>query len=165
MEDYGAVLPLEDEQPTHTGVELAIFGKFIPHDVWPDQRESQADFLTAYARCGILSRAVVATGVPLSTHYKWLRTDPDYGPQFINARRMAGFVLEEEAIRRAHDGVDKPVYQGGKLAGYVKEYSDTLMIFMLKGLLPDIHRERYDVNVNGSLRINIGGGDDLPDGI
>ena len=42
-------------------------------------------------------------------------------------------MLEDEAKRRAYEGVKKPVYQGGKRVGYVQEYSDTLLIFLLKG--------------------------------
>jgi hypothetical protein len=52
--------------------------------------------------------------------------------------------LEQEARRRAHDGVRKPVYQGGKRVGYIQEYSDTLLIFLLKGLRPEKYRERFE---------------------
>jgi len=36
--------------------------------------------------------------------------------------------LEDEAVRRARDGYDKPVYQQGQCVGHVREYSDTLMV-------------------------------------
>ncbi len=35
-------------------------------------------------------------------------------------------------MRRAVDGVDEPVYQGGKKVGSITRYSDTLLIFLLK---------------------------------
>lgn len=41
-------------------------------------------------------------------------------------------LLEDEAQRRARDGTQKPIYQGGKKVGIVNEYSDTLLIFLLK---------------------------------
>jgi hypothetical protein len=54
-------------------------------------------------------------------------------------------VLEPEAIRRAVTGVDKPVYQGGAKVGTVREYSDTLLIFLLKGGKPAKYRERHEL--------------------
>jgi hypothetical protein len=50
------------------------------------------------------------------------------------------------AIRRAYEGVERPVTVAGKRE-LVREYSDTLLIFLLKGLRPAKYRERYDVVV------------------
>lgn len=52
--------------------------------------------------------------------------------------------LEREAMRRAHEGVRKPVYQGGKRVGFIQEYCDTLLIFLLKGLRPEKYREWFE---------------------
>ena len=41
--------------------------------------------------------------------------------------------LEAEARRRAVEGVRKPVFYQGVICGWVGEYSDTLLIFLLKG--------------------------------
>jgi hypothetical protein len=48
--------------------------------------------------------------------------------------------LEDEAVRRAYEGVERPVFQGGKQVGVVREYSDTLLIFLLKALRPEKYR-------------------------
>ncbi len=59
---------------------------------------------------------------------------------------MAADVLEAEAHRRAVEGVEEPVgWYKGVAGGTVRRYSDVLLIFTLKGLLPDIYRERKDV--------------------
>jgi hypothetical protein len=50
--------------------------------------------------------------------------------------------LEEEMMRRAIKGVAEPVYQGGKLVGTKRNYSDTLAIFMAKGARPKKYREQ-----------------------
>ena len=63
--------------------------------------------------------------------------------------------LEEEAIRRAVDGVDRPVFFQGKIVGYTKEYSDTLLKFLLEAKRPAIYRAR-NINVmapDGSDRV------------
>lgn len=41
-------------------------------------------------------------------------------------------------------GVDEPVYYQGRSVGRVKRYSDVLLIFLLKGIRPDVYRERYE---------------------
>ena len=55
---------------------------------------------------------------------------------------MGGDVLEDEAVRRAKEGVEEPVYQGGKLVGHVQKYSDTLLIFLLKGAKPQKYGDK-----------------------
>lgn len=59
--------------------------------------------------------------------------------------------MEAEAWRRGKTGVLKPVYQGGKKVGSVREYSDTLLIFMLKGTRPEKYRDRQQIDVTASL--------------
>ena len=44
--------------------------------------------------------------------------------------------LEDEAIRRAREGVEEPVFQGGLRCGSVRKYSDLLLIFLLKSRRP-----------------------------
>lgn len=60
-------------------------------------------------------------------------------------------MLEREAFRRAHTGTLKPIYQGGEKVGSVREYSDTLMIFLLKGARPQKYRENHKVEVSGTV--------------
>ena len=54
-------------------------------------------------------------------------------------------MLEAEAYRRAVEGWVEPVgWYKGKAGGTVRRYSDTLLIFTLKGLLPDRYRDRVE---------------------
>jgi hypothetical protein len=87
-------------------------------------------------------------GIDRGTHYDWLRKDREYRAQFEAATDQAAQALEDEAVRRAYEGVERPVYQMGKQVGVIREYSDTLLIFLLKGLRPAKYRERYDVVVD-----------------
>jgi hypothetical protein len=47
-----------------------------------------------------------------------------------------GAVREAEAWRRAVEGVERPIVSGGKVVTTVREYSDALLIFLLKGRRP-----------------------------
>ena len=59
--------------------------------------------------------------------------------------------LEDEAIRRAYHGVQRPVTIAGKRE-LVTGYSDTLLIFLLKGARP--HKYRDNVHVETTLGVS-----------
>jgi len=104
-------------------------------------------FLSAFAECGNKSRAAEMAGIVKQTIYtrQW-REDREFQAALESARVMAADVLEQEAHRRAVEGVEEPVgWYKGVAGGTVRRYSDTLLIFTLKGLLPDRYRERKDV--------------------
>lgn len=105
----------------------------------------QATFLATLADCGNVSGSIKAAGVGMSTAYRHRRTDPKFARSWRRSLRMAADALEAEARRRAVDGVKRPVYQGGKKVGEVREYSDTLLIFLLKAARPIKFRENIKV--------------------
>jgi hypothetical protein len=108
----------------------------------------QAAFLAAIRTTGNVSQAAAAAGIGRRTHYGWIN-DPEYATAFDDAMEEASDVLEAEAWRRAKDGVDEPVFYQGIECGAVRKYSDTLLIFLLKGARPEKYRERVDMNHKG----------------
>lgn len=86
--------------------------------------------------------------MPRRTHYNWMENDESYARAFDVARLIAGDVLEDEAVRRAHQGIDKPVTIAGERE-IIREYSDTMLIFLLKGMKPDKYRERWTGEITG----------------
>jgi len=62
-------------------------------------------------------------------------------------------VLEPEAIRRATEGVERTIYHDGQPVGVERHYSDTLLIFLLKGWRPDKYTERRDVFHRGTIAL------------
>ncbi len=107
-------------------------------------------FLAAMGECGNVSQACELAGIHRSTHYDWLENDPEYAEAFAHAEDHAAERLEQEARRRAVEGVEKPVYQGGRQVGVVREYSDTLLIFLLKGAKPEKYQERSRTEIAGA---------------
>ncbi len=105
-------------------------------------RPKQRAFLAAYAECGCIRYAARMAKCSRSAHYKWMQ-DAAYAEAFAEAREEACDVLESEARRRAVTGVPKPVYYKGKICGTVREYSDTLLIFLMKGAMPEKYRDNY----------------------
>ena len=105
-------------------------------------------FLNALVRTGgNVTRAAELAGVDRSTPYtsQW-RNDPVFAEALKQAREMAADTLEAEAIRRAFEGTLEPVgWYKGTPGGYVRRYSDTLLIFALKGAFPEKYSEKHEV--------------------
>jgi hypothetical protein len=108
-------------------------------------------FLEALSVYGNATRAAAENGLAMS-HLKRLREKKgEFAAQWTEALERAADGLEDEARRRAVEGVEEPVYHQGVQVGAVRKYSDTLLIFLLKGCRPDVYRERYQVNHAGKV--------------
>lgn len=106
-------------------------------------------FLASIARWGSVTRAAQETGIHKSSHYEWMQRDPVYAAAYKQAEDEAIEAMEAEARRRAVEGVSKPVFgKGGEVYGHITEYSDQLLMFLLKGKRPEVYRERVDLTVD-----------------
>ena len=112
-------------------------------------------FLSAYARLGNITSAAESAKIARRTHYLWMDTDPDYVEAFEQAQEAFADMLEREAVRRAVEGVEQTIFHKGKPVGKRREYSDTLLIFTLKGTRPDKYKDRQATELTGA------GGKDL----
>lgn len=107
--------------------------------------KTRAKFLEALETTCNVSKACSLARVGRRSIYEWRDDDLDFKRDWEKSLDRASDLLEEEAVRRAHEGVKKPVFQGGKLVGHVQEYSDTLMIFLLKGAKKDKYGDRTTI--------------------
>lgn len=94
--------------------------------------ERKVAFLAALAETGMVTRAAKAVDITRETAYSWREDDPEFALAWERAKKIGMVALEDEAYRRAHEGTDKPVFHLGMQCGTVREYSDTLAIFLLK---------------------------------
>jgi hypothetical protein len=102
-------------------------------------------FLDELARRGIVTDAAIAAGVDRKTPYLWHAKDEQFAAAWVDALEQATDAMEAEAFRRAVEGIDKPVFQGGRKVGSIREYSDTLLVHMLKANRPSKYRERFEL--------------------
>lgn len=93
--------------------------------------------------------------LPHSTLYDRRHRDTEFAARWDAAEAEGSDILEQEAFRRAVEGTSKPIYQGGELVGTVREYSDTLLIFLLKGRKPEKFRERVDNQHSGNVVVKV----------
>jgi hypothetical protein len=81
----------------------------------------------------------------------WVREhDPEFDREVRAARDVATTILVDTAWTRAVHGMPKPIYQGGKLVGYVQEYSDGMLAMLLKAYLPELFKDRVATELTGA---------------
>ena len=108
-------------------------------------------FLAALAETGVVGEAAKAARIGRSTVFELKKLDPAFAEGWDAAMEQAADLMEEEARRRAIDGVLEPVYGSGGTGvgtvkvGSIRKFSDVLLIFKLKGARPDKYRERREV--------------------
>ena len=111
-------------------------------------------FLSSFAQHGIVSRACKDASIDRSTVYTWKEHDDQFLVRYNHALEEAKDAIREEVRRRAQDGWDEDVYQLGKYAGTVHKYSDTLLIFHAKMLMPEYRdKSTVDVNTHGTVEV------------
>jgi hypothetical protein len=129
----------------------------------------QKAFLAAYVITASITRSAKAAKLDRSLHYLWL-ADAEYAGAFENTKDQAAQLLEDEAVRRAHQGVEEPLTWQGQftykrravkdaegnttLENYgkplsINRKSDALLQFLLKGFRPDKYRDRVSAEVSG----------------
>ncbi len=126
----------------------------------PNLTARQRSLLLAYAASGNITRACQCSRVPRTTHYRWME-HKTYKAAFGQAMDAAGDMLENEAWRRAVEGVRRlkftsrgePVIDPETGQQYFElEYSDKLLSILLQGMRP----ERY---ARQMAALNVVGGD------
>ncbi len=70
-------------------------------------------FCAALAETCLVTKACALAGLTRGTVYRWRKEHPDFARGWDAARAVGVGALEDEAIRRGHDGIDEPlVHQG-----------------------------------------------------
>ncbi len=111
-------------------------------------RQLKRKVLESFCRHGNVTWAAREAGLPWRTIvYDWQELDDEFAQAFRQAEIEATETMEQEAYRRAVNGVAEPVYHQGAEVGAVQKYSDTLLIFMLKARAPEKYRDNVTVTL------------------
>ena len=111
--------------------------------------EKDGTFFDSLASGRSVAGSARHAGYSRSIVYLWRDQDPSFRATWEAAVEAGTDRLEDEAWRRAHDGVDKPVFHNGTQVGAVREHSDTLTIFLLKARRPGKFRENRALEITG----------------
>lgn len=105
-----------------------------------------AVFFGELLRFGNVTKSAKAAGVNRMAVYRRRNQDPEFAKLFEEARRTGADGLEDEALRRAAEGYEEPVFYQGVQTDTVRKYSDNLMALLLKGAKPEKYRERMEMS-------------------
>lgn len=111
--------------------------------------EKKAAFLERLSETANVSAAARRVKISRQSLYEAKRVDTAFGDAWHQAVDLGTAALEDEAVRRAKDGTLKPVFYQGVKVGTVREYSDTLLIFLLKARNPDKYADRVRKELTG----------------
>jgi len=107
-------------------------------------RAKREGFIEGLRFTGNVSAAARAVGWSRRAAYDYRDVHDDFAQAWDDAIEEATDALEEEARRRAVDGVVEPVYHQGQVCGGIKKYSDRMLEILLKGHRPEKFRERHE---------------------
>lgn len=112
--------------------------------------ENLGTFLDVLSQYGNVTRAAEAAAVSRTALYKRKAEDEEFAKAWDEAVQIGNKQLEDEARRRALEGVVEPVFdKDGNQTGERIKYSDTLLIFLLKGNNPDKFKDRVQGEITG----------------
>jgi hypothetical protein len=120
-------------------------GPVVPQMSDRDRALKKQQFLVAFAKCGLVAQACRDACVGSKTVYRWRQGDDVFAEQWEEIESQVNDALEAEAMRRAVEGVKRPVFHQGEHVGDVTDYSDSLLIQLLKARKPEKFRERTEL--------------------
>jgi len=99
----------------------------------------------------VAGHAAQVAGISRQLHYEWMNEPPGekadaYREAFAAARETAIDLLEQEAWRRAKEGIPKGIYYHGAKVDVETEDSDTLLKFLLQGRRRDAFGTKTEIS-------------------
>lgn len=104
--------------------------------------KKRTSFLAALASGASVADAANAAVIGVRTAYNWRAADKTFAGDWERAYAQGADALHAEALRRATEGVDEPVFHQGAIVGYVRRRSDTLLMFLMKARDPERYCDR-----------------------
>lgn len=112
-------------------------------------KEKREEFMAELTQHGNVTRAARAVGITRVYAYQVKAEDAVFAEAWDNAIQEWADMLEGEADRRAFEGATKGIWYKGELVGEERLYSDTLLMFRLKALRPDLYKDRQATELTG----------------
>jgi hypothetical protein len=103
---------------------------------------------------GSLVAACRALSIRPQHLYGWMERDAEVAAAIKAAQQIGYAGIEDAALKRAVDGVEKAVYYQGEVVGYETQYSDALMNTILKARVPGYNPDS-NVNHNHTVQVQI----------
>ncbi len=97
---------------------------------WSARREEM--FLSTLAETAKVREAIRVSQLSETNVYRRRRQSPEFAAKWLTALRQGYAELETMMLDRALNGVEKPVWHGGKQVGVMLEYNDRMALSLLQ---------------------------------
>ncbi len=115
----------------------------------PKKATKQDIFLEEFAKHGNVTYACKAAKINRSTLYRWKENSDRFLLLYNQTFEEAKDNIRHEIYRRGYEGWEESQFSAGKRMGTIRKYSDTLLIFHAKMLMPE-YREKQSLEVTTS---------------
>jgi hypothetical protein len=96
--------------------------------------ELKKEFLRLFREEFTITNTCKRMNISRRLYYYWCKADPEFVRAMDLAREDVADTLEAEALRRVYEGIEEDIYFQNTLVGKKREYSDTLLILLLRGM-------------------------------
>lgn len=110
-------------------------------------------FLETLLETGLEARSARTAGLALRQVQKEYEADRGFYEDAMDRIEEFNDSIEAEAIRRARDGVDEPVFYKGAQVTTKRVYSDALMNTLLKGRRPVYNKQEISGTLNVPVQV------------
>lgn len=101
----------------------------VRHDGWTPQRRRA--FLRALSETGCVRDACARARISNTSAYRMRKRCATFARAWDRALTKVAPTIEQAAFERAVNGWEEPVWHGGKLVGYRRRFSDSLLRLLL----------------------------------
>jgi hypothetical protein len=99
--------------------------------------ERKKEFLRLFREEISIAATCRRMNITKNCNFHWCHRDPEFVRAMTRAREDVADNLAAESLRRAYTGILEDVYYRGSVIGQKRRYSDRMLIFLLKWLLPE----------------------------
>ena len=122
----------------HTVIDLHIFAALTP---------KQQQFLNTFPIYGVIGKTATAVKITPQAVYRWIATQPSFCNIFQQVRALLKHLMEDAAVSRSVYGVKEDIFYKGEVVGEKTNFSDSLLMFMLRAADPGTYREKSSLDL------------------
>ena len=101
-----------------------------------------AAFFHHLGRTGSVTVAANRAQLRRSTLYERRQNDEEFAERWARALDLGVERLQDNAMNRAMNGTEKPVYRNGQKVGSVRQFDNKLLQFLLRAHRPDVYGDK-----------------------
>lgn len=101
-------------------------------------------FIDELSECGSVTMAAARAGINRTALYRERERSKRFAAKWDKACDLGVERLQDDAMRRALQGDERPVFKGGEQVGLVQRHDTALLKFLLQSHRPEVYGARKD---------------------